>query len=136
MKNKKRILGIGLLVVIIAAMAIIYATFKEKPVEGSKSITIEVVDSKEETTTYELKTDAKYLIEAMEEAKELGLTFSGEESEEFGMSIYEINGETADFNVDGAYWGFFVNGDYCNYGVSTQPVEDGDAFEIVYTVFE
>ena len=136
MKNKKRILGIGLLVVIIAAMAIIYTTFKEKPVEGSKSITIEVVDSKEETTTYELKTDAEYLIEAMEEAKDLGLTFSGEESEEFGMSIYEINGETADFNVDGAYWGFNVNGEYCNYGVSKQPVEDGDVFEIVYTVFE
>ena len=136
MKNKKKILGIGLLVVIIAAMAIIYATFKEKPVEGSKSITIEVVNSEEESTMYELKTDAEYLIEAMEELKEEGLTFSGEESEEFGMTIYEINGENADFNVDGAYWGFNVNGEYCNYGVSSQPVEDGDAFEIVYTVFE
>jgi hypothetical protein len=38
--------------------------------------------------------------------------------------------------LDGAYWSFNVNGEYCNYGVSEQPVEDGDAFEIVYTKAE
>ena len=33
----------------------------------------------------------------------------------------------------GAYWGFSVNGQYCNYGIDEQPVEDGDAFVIAYT---
>jgi len=62
------------------------------------------------------------------------LTFEGTETE-YGLTISAINGETADFNVDSAYWSFYVNDDYCNYGVSEQPVKDGDAFRIVYTVF-
>ena len=133
MKNKKKLLGIGLIVVLVAVMALVYGKFSEKPVEGSKNITIEVVNSKEESKVYELKTDAEYLLGAMEETD--GLTFEGEEGE-FGMSIMTVNGETADFNVDASYWAFYVNDEYCNYGVSEQPVEDGDAFSIVYTVYE
>lgn len=133
MKNKKKLLGIGLIVVLVVIMALAYGKFREKPVEGSKNITIEVVNSKEESKVYELKTDAEYLLEAMEEAE--GLVFEGEEGE-FGMSIMTVNGETADFNVDASYWSFYVNDEYCNYGVSEQPVEDGDAFAIVYTVYE
>ena len=98
--------------------------------EGSKSITIEVVNKAEENTNYELKTDAEYLRQAMEEAE--GLTFSGTESE-YGMMVETVNGEKADYNIDGAYWGFYVNGEYCNNGIDTQPVEDGDVFSIVYT---
>ena len=47
-----------------------------------------------------------------------------------------VNGESAVYDTDGAYWGFFVNDEYCNYGVSEQPVEDGDAFKIEYTKAE
>ena len=131
MNKKKVILGSGILVVLIVALALIWTNFREKPVEGSKAITIEVVNSKEESTTYELQTDAKYLEEAMNEAKEKGFTYEGEEGQ-YGLSISVVNGEKADYNTDGAYWAFYVNGEYCQNGVSTQPVEDGDAFEIVY----
>ena len=134
MKNKK-LLGAVLLVILIAVFAIAYGTFREKPVEGSKAITIEVIDSKEKSTVYELKTDAEFLIEAMEEAKEQGLTYEGEDGP-YGLSISTVNGERADYTLDGAYWSFNVNREYCNYGVSEQPVENGDAFEIVYTKAE
>ena len=50
-----------------------------------------------------------------------------------GCMVTEVNGETAIYEENGAYWGFFVNGEYCNYGISDQPVNDGDAFSIVYT---
>ena len=135
MNKKKVILGSGILVVLIVAMTLIWTNFREKPVEGSKAITIEVIDSKEKSTVYELKTDAQYLIEAMEEAKEQGLTYEGEEGQ-YGLSISIVNGERADYTLDCAYWSFNVNGEYCNYGVSEQPIEDGDAFEIVYTKAE
>ena len=130
MKGKK-ILGIAILVVLVAAMAFAYNTFSEKPVEGEKNITIEVVMADGEATVYEVNTDAEYLVGAMEEAD--GLTFEGEEGV-YGLSISTINGVRADYTLDGAYWGFFVNDEYCNYGVSQQPVEDGDIFGIVYTV--
>ena len=135
MNKKKVILGSGILVVLIVAMTLIWTNFREKPVEGSKAITIEVVDSKGESEKYELKTDAEFLVEAMEEAKQQGLTYEGEEGQ-YGLSISTVNGERADYTLDGAYWGFYVNDEYCNYGIEEQPVEDGDAFKIVYTKAE
>ena len=129
----KKILGIVVLVALVAAMAFAYNTFSEKPVEGEKSITIEVVMADGEATVYEVKTDAEYLVGAMEEAD--GLTFEGEEGI-YGLSVSTINGVRADYTLDGAYWGFFVNDEYCSYGVSQQPVEDGDAFSIIYTLAE
>lgn len=130
--NKKVILGIVALVAVIAIMAAVFFFFREKPVEGSKSITIEVINKAQESTMYELKTDAEYLRQAMEEAE--GLEFSGTESE-YGMMVESVNGEVADYNVDASYWSFYVNDAYCNYGIDTQPVLDGDAFKIVYTVY-
>ena len=56
MKNKKKLLGLGALIIIIAAFALIYGKFSEKPVEGSKAITIEVINSAEESTMYEVQT--------------------------------------------------------------------------------
>ncbi len=128
--NAKKILGVAVVVILIAALAVLFLVFREKPVEGSKEITIEVVNSLAESTIYDVKTDAEYLRQAMEEAE--GLTFDGAETE-YGLNISTINNERADYTLDGAYWGFYVNGEYCNYGVDTQPVEDGDAFKIEYT---
>ena len=132
MKNKK-IWGAGLLVVLIAAFAIVYGVFREKPVEGSKEITIEVVNQAEESEVYELKTDVEFLRQAMEEAE--GLEFSGQESE-YGMMVEVVNGESAVYDKDRAFWSFMVNGEPCNNGIDTQPVEDGDEFQIVYTEAE
>jgi hypothetical protein len=111
-------------------MAVAYVSFKEKPVEGSKSVTIEVVDDKGVSELYELKTDAQYLAEAMEEA---GIPYETSEGP-YGLTVDSVHGVSGIFGVDAGYWGFFVNGDYCNYGISEQPVEDGDEFQIVYTL--
>lgn len=124
--NTKILIGMGALVVMAAILLSVFLVFREKPVEGSKDITIEVVNKSQESARYEVRTDAEYLRQAMEEAD--GLSFSGEE----GM-VNMINGETADYSVDAAYWAFYVNGEYCNYGVDSQPVADGDHFRIVYT---
>lgn len=134
MKNNKKILvGIGVFVIIIVAFAIVYSVFKPKPSIGSKNITIEVVNKEKDSKKYEIQTDAEYLRQAMEEAP--GLTFDGQESE-FGMMVETVNGETADYNIDGSYWSFYVNGEYCNYGIDSQPVTDKDEFLIQYTTME
>ncbi len=129
--KKKILIGVGTFLALAAILVGIFFVFREKPVEGSKSISIEVINSEDKSKVYELKTDAKYLRQAMEEAD--GLTFSGDESE-YGLMVNSVNGEIADYNTNGAYWSFYVNGEYCNYGIDTQPVEDGDEFRIVYTV--
>lgn len=130
MKNKKRIIGVAALAVILVLAAVLYGVFHQKPEEGSKNVTIEVVDSQGTSKTYEVKTDAEYLQQAMEEAK--GLEFTGSEST-YGFVVETVNGESAVYDADGAYWAFYVNEEYCNYGISQQPVADGDAFQIIYT---
>ena len=129
-KSIKRILAAAALALLFAALALVYVTFGEKAVSGSKAITLSVINSAGEETAYSLKTDAQYLIQAMDEAE--GLTYESSDGP-YGLVIESINGERAVYSESGAYWGFFVNGEYCNYGVSQQPVEDGDAFAIAYT---
>lgn len=136
MNKKKVILGCGIFVALILAMVLIWTNFREKPSEPKKNetykeVTIEVVNSKGESTVYEVKTEEQYLRGAMDDAKEKGLEFSGDEGE-YGLMIHTINGERAVYN-EGAYWYFYVNDGECGYGVDEQPVKNGDAFKIVYT---
>ena len=125
----KKALAAAAFALLIAALSLVYVTFREKAQAGSKNITLSVIDSAGKETIYTLSTDAQYLLGAMEEAE--GLTFSGTEGP-YGMMLTTVNGETADYNTNGAYWAVIVNGNYGNYGVSMQPVEDGDGFVILY----
>lgn len=136
---KKKILGIVSIVIVIAALLGVYYAFREQPsnpnagpsADGvteriAKSVTIEVVDENGNSSLYTLSTHAEYLEGVMKEAD--GLSFETTE----GM-VMVVNDRRADYVLDGAYWAFFVNGEYCNYGISDQPVNDGDAFRIEYT---
>lgn len=130
---KKIVAGVLGLAVLIAACAFAYVKFKPQAVEGAKTVVLEVVDDEGTSVEYEVHTDAEYLLEAMEDAE--GLEFEGEDGD-YGFTVYTVNDVTADFNTDGAYWSFYLNNEYCNYGVSEQPVNDGDEFMIKYEVFE
>ena len=104
-------------------------TSEADPEAGSKNITIEVKSADGSTTSYSVSTDADYLRQAMDEAE--GLTYSGTESE-YGMMVEVVNGEQAIYAEDNAYWAFYVNGEYGQYGIDSQPVEDGATYSIVY----
>ena len=128
-KSSKKgvIAAVIILAVVVAAMAVIYMFMKPGTQSGSKTVTIQVIDSAGETASYTVRTDAQYLDQAMDEAQ--GLSY---ETDEGGMVI-AVNGETADYTADQAYWAFYVNGEYCSYGITQQPVADGDVFSIEYT---
>ena len=92
----------------------------------AKQVSIELIGMDGESEVYSLSTHASVLKDAMDEIEGFEYTLKD------GM-VMEIGGVRADYVLDSAYWAFFVNGDYCNYGISDQPVNDGDAFSIVYT---
>lgn len=125
--RKGLILGIILLAVLVAVVAVVYFCFRPKTQPGAKNVTIEVIDSSGEKTSYSIKTDAQYLKEAMDDAK--GLSYETDATD----MVMTVNGETADYSADQAYWAFYVNGEYCNYGIAQQPVADQDQFTIEYT---
>ena len=75
LSHARKLLAAALILLLTAALAVVYVTFREKPVSGSKDITLSVVNSAGEETLYSLTTNAEYLLGAMEEAE--GLTFEG-----------------------------------------------------------
>ena len=128
---KKNILLIVCAVIIVAVAAVLIFGGNGTS-SSSKNITIEVVDDKGASTVYEVKTKAEYLLGALDDAK--GLNYSGTDSD-YGLMLQEVNGVRAVYEENGAYWGFYLNGEYCVLGLAEQPVTDGDAFKIEYSVF-
>ncbi len=131
--NKKLIAALVALVAVLAIFAVVFFVFKPKATAGSKEITVTVVDNNGAETVYESNTDQQYLRGALEELE--NFTMTGSESE-YGLMVETVNGISAIYDTDGAYWSFYVNEEYCNYGIDEQPINDGDAFKIVYTPAE
>ena len=106
------------------------AVYKEDTTlgNGSKVLTVKVTDT-EKTITFTINTDAKTVGDALSEHN----LISGEQGQ-FGLYIKVVNGTRADFDKDGAYWGFYdKNGGYMNSGVDTTAIKDGDVYELKYT---
>lgn len=128
-KNKKLILAAVIVVVLIAALAVIFALTRPETHQGSKTITVEVIHKDESAKTFTYHTDAEYLGEVLLSE---GLV-KGDESE-YGLFITEVDGEAADYSVDGGWWAIYQDGQMTSTGADTTPVADGDSFSLVYTI--
>ena len=91
--------------------------------EGQTKFTFTVVDKDGNETDFEIHTDKETVGEAL---LELNL-IEGEDSE-YGLYVKTVNGITADYDTDGVYWAFYVNGEYATSGVDTTPVTEGDSY--------
>ncbi len=131
MKANKKILKIliPILIPVLLAGGLLAVWYfnREKPEDGKKDITISVVYQDGKTETHEVSTDAQYL----KEAADTVLKLDGTESE-YGFLITAINGVSADYDTDKAYWAIYVNDEYATLGVSAQPVADGDTYKFQY----
>lgn len=95
--------------------------------EGSKTVVVEVI-AEEKTITFTIKTDKSIVGDALTDH---GL-ISGEEGA-YGLYIKSVNGITADYDVDQAYWAFNINGEYAMTGVDTTEIAEGTTYQLVYT---
>lgn len=96
--------------------------------EGDTHITVIVVDDKEKDTKFEIYTDAEMLGDALAEAE----LVQGDETE-YGLFINTVNGLTVDSNNQ-EWWCITKGGEVLMTGVDTTPIEDGDTFELTFTV--
>ncbi len=104
--------------------------------QGAKAYTFTVVGKDGSSKDYAGRTDAAYLKDLMDDMTKNGdFTYVGEEGQ-YGLFVTTINGVKADFNTDASYWAIYVNGEYGSYGISEQPVNDGDSFKFVYETSE
>ena len=93
--------------------------------EGSKTLTVKV-EVEENSVTFTIHTDAETVGEAL---LALGL-IAGEESQ-YGLYIKQVNGMTADYDVDQTYWAFYINGEYAMTGADTTPISEGEVYSLV-----
>ncbi len=123
-KQKKTTLIISVVaIVLVIAFLVVWATFRPNALEGVKEITVNVTHTDESIYTNTFETTAQFLAEALEPYDLL----EGEESE-YGLFVKTVDGEYAD-DTAGAYWMYDVNGEMAEYGVDSQPIENGDVYD-------
>lgn len=152
MKNKKTILALIALVVMVAVMALIWYATRPRPEEVpektqkqtdpsagttdpsadpteptfAKTFTVIVVHSDGTEKSFTYGTDDDYLGPVLVEK---GLIV---ESDSPGL-YNTVDGETADWNVDQSYWSFYIAEEMAMYGMDDAVIHDGDVFKLVYT---
>ena len=92
--------------------------------EGTTVFYFNVVDKDGNTTKFEIHTDKTTVGDAL---LELGL-IEGDMGD-YGLYVKKVNGITADYDVDGTYWAFYVNGEYGMTGVDQTNIEAGATYE-------
>lgn len=92
--------------------------------EGSTSFAFQVTFADGSRQDYTVKTDSTVVGEALQDA---GL-IAGEESE-YGLYVKTVAGQTLDYDADGMYWAFYVNGEYAASGVDTTNIDAGSTYE-------
>ncbi len=129
MKNKKMILALAALVVVAAAFIAVYFATRPETMEGAKAFTV-VVEHKDGTSKeFEYRTDEEYVGTVLQEK---GL-IDGEMGE-YGLYIKTVDGEVADYDVDGSYWAFYEGEEYAMTGIDQTPIVDGGVYKLVYTI--
>ena len=83
-----------------------------------------MVEADGNETNFVVNTDKETVGDAL---LELNL-IEGDDSE-YGLYVKTVNGITADYDTDGTYWAFYVNGEYASTGVDSTPVNEGDTYE-------
>lgn len=91
--------------------------------EGSKKFDLAVVDADGNETELEIHTDKTTVGDAL---TELGV-IAGEPGD-YGLYVKTVNGITADYDKDGKYWAFYINGEYAQKGVDAVEITDGDTY--------
>lgn len=91
--------------------------------EGDTTFEFTVVDKDGKETSFQVATNKNTVGEALLDA---GL-IAGEDSE-YGLYVKTVNGITLDYNTDGMYWAFYVNGEYAMSGVDTTEIKSGETY--------
>ncbi len=91
--------------------------------EGENVFVFSVFDAEGKETAFEIHTDKTIVGEALQE---LGL-LEGEEGT-YGLYVTVVNGIRADYDKDGVYWAFYIDGEYAMSGVDVTEIEAGRSY--------
>lgn len=91
--------------------------------EGSKALDFSYLDADGNGKNYLIHTDAETVGAALLEQK----LIDGEISD-WGIYVKSVDGITADYDVDGTYWAFYIDGNYASTGVDATELTEGSKY--------
>ena len=91
--------------------------------EGSKTFIFTVVDAEGIETNLEVHTDKETVGDALLEHQMI----AGEDGD-YGLYVKSVNGQLVDYDKDGKYWAFYINGEYGMTGVDATMITEGDSY--------
>ena len=92
--------------------------------EGDTSFVFEVTGTDGNTASFKINTNEKTVGDAL---SKLGL-IEGDDTE-FGLYVKTVNGTTLDFDKDGKYWAFYIDGEYAMTGVDSTDIDETSVYE-------
>lgn len=125
--NKKTWIALGAMLLLVAVMLTVFFVTRPETEAGAKNITVTVIhkDGTEKVFTYH--TDEEYLDKVLL-AEGLVAGYEGD----WGFVVETVDGESAIWETDNAYWSLYIGEEYATTGVSSTPVYDGSTFKLVY----
>ena len=129
MKNKKILIAAIVIVALIAVMVGVYFAARPAVAEGAKTISVTVVHADGSEKQFQYRTDEEYLGPVL-----LAEGLAEGENGPYGLTIYVVDGEKADWNENQSYWALYIGEEYAATGAESTPVKDGDSFKLVYTI--
>lgn len=91
--------------------------------EGETSFAFVVVDLEGNETVFEIHTDEKTVGAAL-----LALDLVAGDESDYGLYVKTVNGITLDYDKDGKYWAFYVDGEYAATGVDATDITPGATY--------
>lgn len=92
--------------------------------EGKTVIDFAVTHLDGSVKKYSVSTDAESLGEALYKLEIIDGTF-----DKYGIYVKTVDGETLDYNEDGAFWALYVNGESASQGADFIELTDGASYE-------
>ena len=92
--------------------------------EGATVLTVEV-SAEDKTVTFTVNTDKTTVGEAL---MDNGLVDG--EIGAYGLYVKVVNGMLADYDVDGSYWAFYIDGEYAMTGVDSTEITEGAIYKL------
>ena len=129
MKNKKLIVLVLALVVLVGALLGVYLATRPETAAGTKTITVTVVHGDGASKDFTYNTDEEFLGAVL-----LAEGLVEGEMGPYGLMISAVDGEEAVWEVNSAYWALFVGDEYATSGADSTPVYDGSTFKLEYTI--
>ena len=99
--------------------------------EGATTFYLTVQDVDGTVTKFQINTDATTVGEAL-----LALELIAGNESDYGLYVTSVNGITADWDTEKAYWAFYIDGEYAQTGVDATEIVADATYELVKTVSE